>query len=445
MTAAYACFWFGTEGTKRRGWSLTLYYVFLALAMMAKAPLPLVFVALPLGVWWFATIPIFRLAPVEAAPDSIPSTRKDILRQQCRRVRGLRLISGTLIFLAIFAPWPLYIYSKYDNALDLWRLEFLARYSGALSGRDRPFWYYVPLAFGLVFPFSLSLPEAVSSVALRRYASLRRPLLFALTWLIVPFVFLSTAAFKRPHYLIGCLPAMALLLAPTLHALLLGPRSFSRRGLWAAMGGIALIATASLGYAHRMVATDHQQISWALTLATVVVVAGAIATAAAFLSKRRTVSLIALLTTMMLTFAWTWSAAGRDGMVDARIAGMVSQLRAHAIRPDTRLIWVTGRPDSRLAYYHGIQVDQLFSTLELAPRRKGRQTIPSAILSDAIEKIRGRIQDGRNELFVIKGQYWDRFKDELVFEARELFRVQAENSDPRDDWVVIAQPETVSS
>src|SRR5690606_5428381 len=48
--SAVACFWFGSQGN---GWAMHLFYFMLALGALAKAPISLILVALPLAAWWF--------------------------------------------------------------------------------------------------------------------------------------------------------------------------------------------------------------------------------------------------------------------------------------------------------------------------------------------------------------------------------------------------------
>ena len=62
---------------------------------------------------------------------------------QVRRLGRLWLIPGVLLFIVLAGAWPWYIYKHVPNALNLWKIEYLNRYSGGLylevdaNGRKR--------------------------------------------------------------------------------------------------------------------------------------------------------------------------------------------------------------------------------------------------------------------------------------------------------------------
>ena len=440
MTAAMACFWFGTEGTGRRRVYLALFYVCFAMAMMAKAPLPFAMIGLPLMVWWFGVVPLAKLTPTPQPPEpgvTLPPSRLSILRGQVSRLRELWLLPGVLLFLLLFLPWPIYVYFKIPHAMALWDIEFVERYSGELSGKDHAVWYYLLIAMGLVFPFTLSLPEAILSPVLRVYHAHRKGLLFALTWAVVQTAFLSTSAFKRPHYLIGCAPALALLLGPSVDRLFLSAWSFSRRMMWAAVGLIGLALAAGLGYGAYVVRYEYAEVAWSFRLGAIIFAVGVVASCVAFLKRDRVLSLMVLLAASALTFAWSWDAIGQGGILDTRVSAMMEELRARSIGRVERITWAIGRPDSRLMYYMGLDIQQLFTPLELAPKREGRQTIPQDLLQEGAERMRARLLTDQKEYFVLKGKYWDRLKDSMDLPAREVFRAAGEWNDPKNDWVVV--------
>ncbi|MEK7757178.1 MAG: glycosyltransferase family 39 protein, partial [Planctomycetota bacterium] len=230
-TLAFACFWRGAMHEQPSRWSMAWFYVAFALAMMAKAPLPLATVGLSLFAYWFVTIP-FLAASIGGQHPSGGFLRRFFgeWAGQLSRLRTLWLLPGIAVFVILVGVWPAYVSTQVDNALELWRIEYLSRFTGELSDKTQPVWYYLPLLFGLTLPFMLSIPEAVVAPFLPRYAAQRRGLAYAFTWALAATWFLSSSGFKRPHYLLSVIPAYCLLLAPVIDRLFFGVVSTAGRG-----------------------------------------------------------------------------------------------------------------------------------------------------------------------------------------------------------------------
>jgi 4-amino-4-deoxy-L-arabinose transferase-like glycosyltransferase len=228
---SFAFFWRGAFYGAPSRLHMAAFFICFALAMMAKAPLPLVTVGLALVVYWFFTLPIIETLERGPLPKGGVRRWAEAMGRRFNGLRSLWLLPGIALFLVVAGAWPLYVYLKVDNALDLWRKEYVEWYSGNLSEKAWPFWYYIPCIFGLTFPFLASIPEAVVGILLPRYAAHRRGLGYAFTWAFVTTVFLSTAAFKRPHYLVSAIPGFCLLLAPVVDRLFFGTLYASERVL----------------------------------------------------------------------------------------------------------------------------------------------------------------------------------------------------------------------
>ncbi|NOS99499.1 MAG: phospholipid carrier-dependent glycosyltransferase [Phycisphaerales bacterium] len=437
-TMAFAGFWWGTETASRRSRAIWLCYASLSLAMMAKAPMPLGTVCLPLAVWWFFVKPAVRdAAPVGA---SRPTYSAGVWHQIVR-VGRLRPLSGIILFGLLFLPWPIYVYSNVENALYLWKIEFVDRYSGELSGRSQPFWYYLPIALALTFPFSLSLPEALAAPFRNVYREHRKGLLFALTWATIQLVFLSISAFKRPHYLIGALPAFSLLLGPVLDRLFIAARAFDRRRLHLAAVVIVLAIPVGLVLGAVFVQREYADVMRAYLVGGLLVGVGAVAGTIAFVRRRRAFSLATLCVSSGLAFGITWDAIGLSRALNGQVDTMADQLRAESIGAEDRLTWVVGRPDARLAYSLGREIQPLFSPLEVAPFREGRATIPESLVTAGADRLRRLLAAAQEEYFIIDADFWDRLRQNDGLPAREVLRVPGDEiDDTDDDWVVITNP-----
>ncbi len=96
--------------------------------------------------------------------------------------------------------------------------------------------YYIPVVIGGFFPWSLHLPGAFSALAGARVGGAlgRR---FFLAWIVPPFVLMTLAATKLPHYIVFIWPALALIVGGTLAgahagALTQRDRKWLRAGVW---------------------------------------------------------------------------------------------------------------------------------------------------------------------------------------------------------------------
>jgi 4-amino-4-deoxy-L-arabinose transferase-like glycosyltransferase len=450
VAAGFACFWFATEagaGTASnptrddsvsgRGRWLAGFYIALALAMLAKAPLPLAVAAFPLCVWWFVVSPILaRLESEEQSRIGIGAA----VANQFRQLRHLGLHWGILLFLLIFLPWPLYVFGHVDNIGELWRLEYLARYTGDLSGDAESFWHYLPLLFIPTLPFSLSLPEAMASPFRRAFSPARRGLLFAFTWLTVSVLFLSTGSYKRTHYLATCLPALSLLLGPTLDQVFFAPRVLRRRFIRVVaccLPGLLIVGAAVAAvYVDRVMPGMLKFCIVGLVL----ICTGIVISAAAYLGKHRVVSFAALQITFCVAAAWGWWALGQTRALDYKPLTLAQRLRDESIGPEDRVTWAVGRPDSRLAFALGQPVPPLFSPLELANFRSDRVNVSLELKLQFIERLRQRLESEHEEYFVIDAGYWSTIVAGVSPPppAREVVRIHDPfDPDDEDDWVVI--------
>ncbi|TAN05835.1 MAG: glycosyl transferase, partial [Rhodanobacteraceae bacterium] len=108
----------------------------------------------------------------------------------------------------------------------------------------RPFWWYVPWAFVLLFPFVLWPRMWAGIVSLRR--PLQPGLRMLLAWLVPAFVIFSAFSGKQSYYLVPELPAAAVVMAAAI-ALLRARSDGTARNQWLgawplALGSFALAA-----------------------------------------------------------------------------------------------------------------------------------------------------------------------------------------------------------
>lgn len=141
----------------------------------------------------------------------------------------LHLISGTILFLVITAPWFVLISQRHPEFLEFFFIhEHLQRFTNNAHSRTGPIYYFVPLLIIGISPWILQIPGAFAQAFAARKREFSSSWLLA-CWCVVIFVFFSLSQSKLPGYIIPIFPALALLIASRLDYLL---RSNNELGLF---------------------------------------------------------------------------------------------------------------------------------------------------------------------------------------------------------------------
>ncbi len=180
LFAAVACFYqFYRE---RRGLFLYLSWAALGLAILAKGPAALLLLA--------GTILLFLWSEKNLA------FLKEIASPR-----------GILLFAAIVAPWFILVGVREKEFSRFFFLDqnFL-RFLTTKHGRSGPLYYFFPVLFGSLFPWSVFIPRSV--ILLWRRKDVR--LLFI--WSLVVFAFFSVSGSKLPPYILPIFPSLAIVL-----------------------------------------------------------------------------------------------------------------------------------------------------------------------------------------------------------------------------------------
>jgi 4-amino-4-deoxy-L-arabinose transferase-like glycosyltransferase len=166
---------------------MLIFWISFAFANLAKGPIPLPLVLIPL----FFYVAIFR---------------------QWRRLFDWVSVIGFIIFLAIVLPWPLAIAHKLNWDLRLWKKEFVDRFLGEYRPGGKPFFYYSFIMFQFIIPWVAFLPMALAAPFYRVWNKKRPVMQFLWLWFVMGIVFLTISGGKRQHYIIPLMPAMAILI-----------------------------------------------------------------------------------------------------------------------------------------------------------------------------------------------------------------------------------------
>ncbi len=129
-------------------------------------------------------------------------------------LRHLYLPSGTILFVAIAAPWHVLV--SRENPEFAWFYfvhEHFARYLSTVHHHIEPFWYFVPVLLVGMFPWSAFFVEAIRRGLANRYS---QPQKHADTWFLVlwaglVFAFFSASGSKLATYILPVMPPLAIL------------------------------------------------------------------------------------------------------------------------------------------------------------------------------------------------------------------------------------------
>jgi 4-amino-4-deoxy-L-arabinose transferase-like glycosyltransferase len=184
---------------------LSLFYIFIALAALAKGPVA-VFLAAVIVI-------LFVLA-----------------KGEYRLILRTLWIPGIVLFCAVTLPWYIAVQVRNPEFFRVFILEHnLARFGTNLYHHPEPFWYYLPVALLGLMPWTLFVIVALVRV-LRFWWRQKREFLqsddalnaFLAIWLISPILFFSISQSKLPGYVLPALPAGILLVAEYLRRQLAG-------------------------------------------------------------------------------------------------------------------------------------------------------------------------------------------------------------------------------
>ncbi len=150
---------------------------------------------------------------------------------QWGRLRPLYLPSGIVLFLAIAAPWYVLVARRNPGwAHFFFVYEHWERFTDKGHGRYEPFWFFIPVLVGGLFPWTGflwgSLRDALAGGWARRRENAEA--WFFVTWAVFIFLFFSASSSKLVTYILPLFPALAVLIGRWLARVLPGPDSFAR-------------------------------------------------------------------------------------------------------------------------------------------------------------------------------------------------------------------------
>jgi len=195
-TLALTLFFIGYKSERHRKPAFLIGYAALGLAVLAKGPVGL---AIPMMI-----IGLFL-----------------IYHRQLGFLKEMQIGWGVLIFLVVAAPWYILISQRNPDYTEYFFLkQNVGSFLSQQSRHPKPFYYYIPVLMGGLFPWSLFLPLAVYRAFRKRSMENSDGLIFALIWFGVVFIFFSMASSKLGTYILPLFPAASLLVGVLWHDLI---------------------------------------------------------------------------------------------------------------------------------------------------------------------------------------------------------------------------------
>lgn len=174
------------EGRSSRVYSIALAFL-LACATLAKGPLGLLVPLLTLLLFLWA-------------------------RRDFTFIRKLHLVSGAAVFIVVAGSW--YGLALWQGGVAFFMRQILEENIGTARGvwgHYQPFYYFVPVFFYNLAPWSFFSLSIAFFVYRRRRTLSEDRLLFPLVWFIAVFSFFTLALGKRAVYILPLYPAFAIL------------------------------------------------------------------------------------------------------------------------------------------------------------------------------------------------------------------------------------------
>ena len=172
---------------EKKGAFIYLFYVAIGTATLAKGPVALILMG--------GTILIFLFS-----------------EHNLHFITEMRLIRGLLIYLVVTIPWIIAISLREKEFLYFFFVDqHLLRFLTSKHKRTGAIYYFLPVLFGGMFPWSIFIPRAVADVWRKKELRLM------LIWVFVVFAFFSISSSKLPPYILPVFPPLAVILGYFLH------------------------------------------------------------------------------------------------------------------------------------------------------------------------------------------------------------------------------------
>jgi len=235
-----------------------------------------------------------------------------LVQRRYRALLGLANPLGLLVLAACVLVWPWLLLDRVPEAWNIWQSQTVGRVMGG-KGHD-PYWFYGPATLMQMLPWSPLLLLAIPESWRRAWRDGDRHERFLWVWFVTQFVLVTASANKHHHYIMAALPALALILGPTVIRILrdleVGAATIGRRGVWAVAAICWLVAVAAA-----IIIDDRWPQLWAVAVMLAVAVGGGGPAAILLLARQRIALGAAVALTVFVVCQMAvagWLSPGRD-------------------------------------------------------------------------------------------------------------------------------------
>jgi 4-amino-4-deoxy-L-arabinose transferase-like glycosyltransferase len=226
MSAAIGFFLLASRPDEtRKGYYYYLFYIFAALAVLAKGLIGLV---LPGGI-------IFLYLLI------------------CRRwalLREMRLLTGIPLFLLVAAPWFVLVTLRNPEFFQFFFIhEHFQRFLTKVHGRYQPFWFFIPILLLTMLPWSFFVPQAIRQGWRRRKEKDGDVFIYLIIWAGFIFLFFSKSNSKLIPYILPVFAPLALLVGHFFNRVLDGEK-LPRRTCILIAAVLTIVGCACIVYPH---------------------------------------------------------------------------------------------------------------------------------------------------------------------------------------------------
>lgn len=126
----------------------------------------------------------------------------------------LKPISGTLVLLAVAAPWHVLAHAATAGEFSriYWGMHVFGRATGSsVFERSTSWWFYLPALVRDLFPWVIFLPGALVQPWRRASREHRDRTAFPYVWFVASLVFFSLVPYRKDEYMLVAYPGAALL------------------------------------------------------------------------------------------------------------------------------------------------------------------------------------------------------------------------------------------
>ncbi len=226
LTVALLSFLLGSrepEGRSRRTF-FWAFYAAAALAMLAKGLIGIVIPGMIIFTWM-------------------------LVMNEWRMLRSMHLVSGTVLFLLIAAPWHILVDRANPEFFNFYFIhEHFERYLTTVHGRYKPFWFFLPVLLVGFFPWTAFVVQAVHRSLPRswRERTGEKEAVFLMLWAGLVFLFFSASDSKLIPYILPVLPPLALIVGRYLADLWSGGRARGLRAGYAVLLVLSVVVVIGL-------------------------------------------------------------------------------------------------------------------------------------------------------------------------------------------------------